>query len=238
MHAIFEELDFSAASESMIEKIVGKNLEVHGFDQAWQPCICAMVTTVISASLPAPDGAFSLSDLKVGSWLPELEFFFPLKFVTSDKLRRLLQGYSDEHQPVDLDAVLSSLQFKPVRGLVRGFMDMVFSHQGRYYLVDWKSNHLGYRVEDYNQEVMSREMVRNLYPLQYLLYTVALNRYLSLRIENYEYEKHFGGVFYFFLRGVNLQEGDDYGIFRTTPPAGLVKTLTELLIETAPEQTP
>lgn len=238
MHAIFEELDFSAASESSIAKIVGKNLEVHGFDQAWQPCICAMVATVINASLPAPGAAFSLSDLKAGSWLPELEFFFPLKFVTSEKLRRLLQGYSDEHQPVDLDAVLSSLQFKPVRGLVRGFMDMVFEHNGRYYLLDWKSNHLGYRVEDYNQEVMSHEMVRNRYPLQYLLYTVALNKYLSLRIENYNYEQHFGGVFYFFLRGVNLQEGDDYGIFRTTPPAGLVKTLTELLIETAPEQTP
>ena len=238
MHAIFEELDFSAATEAAIAKLVDKNLELHGFDQAWHHCISAMVTTVATARLTAPDGTFCLSDLKVGSWLPELEFFFPLKFVTSDKLRRSLQGYGEEYQAVDLDAVLSSLQFKPVRGLVRGFMDMVFEHNGRYYLVDWKSNHLGYRVEDYHQEVMNREMVRNRYPLQYLLYTVALNRYLALRVKNYDYEQHFGGVIYFFLRGVTSLAGDDRGIFRTKPPAGLVITLTELLLETATEQIP
>ena len=203
MHALFEELEFSSASETAIATVVGKNLELHGFDPAWNPCICAMVADVISTPLETDDGgSFTLSELKGGSWLPELEFFFPLQFITSERLHRSLKGFTGEYQAVDLDAVLSSLRFKPVRGMVRGFMDLVFEQGGRYYLVDWKSNHLGYHPEDYNQEVIRREMVQSRYPLQYLLYTVALNRYLSLRVKSYDYERHFGGVIYLFLRGV------------------------------------
>jgi exodeoxyribonuclease V beta subunit len=74
-------------------------------------------------------------------------------------------------------------------------------------------------------------MTRNLYPLQYLLYTVALDRYLSLRVAGYDYEKHFGGIYYLFLRGVDASQGCQYGIFRDLPPAGLVKSLSERLIE-------
>jgi len=231
MHALFEELDFAAASEEAIAGIVAKNLQLHGFDGAWQPCISAMVANVINAPLAAADGSFSLAELKKGSWLAELEFFFPLRFVDSAELRTLLQRYCPDYQAVDLAAVLALLQFKPVRGMVRGFMDMVFEQGGRYYLLDWKSNHLGGRVEDYNQQAMSREMTRNLYPLQYLLYTVALDRYLSLRVVDYDYEVHFGGVFYLFLRGVDACQGGQYGIFRDLPPVGLVKSLSELLVE-------
>lgn len=231
MHAIFEELDFSAASEKAIAEIVAKNLQLHGFDGAWQACICTMVANVISAPLPAVDGFFALADLKKGSWLTELEFFFPLRFVNPAELRASLQGYCLDYQATDLTAVLASLQFKPVRGMVRGFMDMVFEQGGRYYLLDWKSNHLGGRSEDYDQKAMNREMTRNLYPLQYLLYTVALDRYLSLRVVDYDYETHFGGIFYLFLRGVDARQGGQYGIFRDLPPAGLVKSLSERLVD-------
>jgi len=110
-------------------------------------------------------------------------------------------------------------------------MDMVFEHGGRYYLVDWKSNHLGNRPEDYGRENLGRAMEKNLYPLQYLLYTVALNRYLSLRVRDYAYETHFGGVLYVFLRGVSPEKGEDYGIFRDLPPAGLIRDLTAKLVE-------
>jgi exodeoxyribonuclease V beta subunit len=233
MHAVFEELDFTAASEEAIARIVAKNLRLHGFDEVWQACICAMVANVINAQLPTAAGSFSLAELNKGSWLAEMEFFFPLRFISSAELRASLQGYCLDYQAIDLEAVLASLQFKPVRGMVRGFMDMVFEQGGRYYLLDWKSNHLGGRVEDYNQEAMNREMTRNLYPLQYLLYTVALDRYLSLRVAGYDYEKHFGGIYYFFLRGVDASQGEQYGVFRDLPPAALVKSLSEILVECA-----
>jgi exodeoxyribonuclease V beta subunit len=114
--------------------------------------------------------------------------------------------------------------------MVRGFMDMVFEHGGRYYLVDWKSNHLGYRPEDYSRERLKDEMTRKLYPLQYLLYTVALNRYLSKRVEGYDYHEHFGGALYFFLRGVKAELGENFGVFRDRPSAEMIEDLTGRLI--------
>lgn len=125
----------------------------------------------------------------------------------------------------------SSLGFRPVRGMMRGFMDMVFEHDGTFYLLDWKSNHLGNRPEDYTREKLGRAMEKHLYPLQYLLYTVALNRYLSLRVRGYDYERHFGGVLYVFLRGIDPGSSGETGMFRDVPPAGMVRELTELLVE-------
>ena len=74
-------------------------------------------------------------------------------------------------------------------------------------------------------------MQKHLYPLQYLLYTVALNRYLSLRVKNYRYSTHFGGVIYVFLRGVNREHGENFGFFRDLPPEELIEALTNLLID-------
>ncbi|MBC7962407.1 MAG: hypothetical protein H7Y05_05650, partial [Steroidobacteraceae bacterium] len=73
---------------------------------------------------------------------------------------------------------------------------------------------------------------QKLYPLQYLLYTVALNRYLALRVPGYNYETHFVGVLYVFLRGVSQKRGEEFGIFRDTPPVEMINELTACLIQT------
>ncbi|MCK5913977.1 MAG: exodeoxyribonuclease V subunit beta, partial [Desulfuromusa sp.] len=206
-HELFEDLDFSDSSAENIDSLVAKGLEKYGHESAWQPFLSRMVKNVVETPLKTSFGSFSLADLKPGSWIPEMEFFFPLQFMTSDKLRDCLKQYNPAYQSIDLAKLGETLQFKPVRGAVRGFIDMVFEHDGRYYLLDWKSNHLGYRVEDYGELALSRAMEDNLYPLQYLLYTVALNQYLLLRVKDYDYETHFGGVFYLFLRGMDGAHG-------------------------------
>lgn len=234
VHAIFEKLDFADAGvdNDQITELVDNHLGLHGFDKLWQPCISGMVKDVIKTPLPSQNGDFTLSDLKKGSWLSELDFFFPLKFISRDGLQSSLSGYLDDYQALDLKKVLTSLQFRPVQGMLKGSMDLVFEHAGRYYLLDWKSNHLGNCIEDYSQDLMKQEMVRNLYPLQYLLYSVALNRYLSLRVADYDYDNHFGGVFYLFLRGMKPQQGSQFGVFRDLPPSDLIKKLTDKLVET------
>ena len=78
MHKIFEELDFADVSRQTITTIAATQLEQHGFDQGWLPCVVEMVSNVITTSLSADGNSFTLSDLKKGSWLAELEFFFPL----------------------------------------------------------------------------------------------------------------------------------------------------------------
>ncbi len=231
LHEIFEQLDFVGCSADVVSSLVEKGLERYGYDREWLPHVSSMVNNVVTAPLASPTGTFSLAGLKQGSWITELEFFFPLRFITSDILRSYLRRCSDVYEAADLLQLCPALRFKPVQGMVRGFMDMVFEHDGRYYLIDWKSNHLGYRVEDYGQDALKEAMVKKLYPLQYLLYTVALNRYLSLRVKGYTYATHFGGVLYVFLRGVSPERGEEYGLFRDTPSVAMINELTECLIQ-------
>jgi exodeoxyribonuclease V beta subunit len=113
---------------------------------------------------------------------------------------------------------------------LKGYIDMVFIHEGRYYLIDWKSNHLGHRTEDYHAENLQTTMNEAYYILQYCLYTLAFNRYLKMRDPAYSYETHFGGVFYIFIRGIDPAKGPAYGIYRDRPDAGLIEALDQALI--------
>ncbi|HOC60504.1 MAG TPA: exodeoxyribonuclease V subunit beta [Smithellaceae bacterium] len=229
-HEIFEKLDFAAPSDDALNALVGRQLDKHRYDQKWQACVLEMAKNVLSTKLSSADGAFTLGGLRKGSWLAEMEFFFPLKLITTDILSACLKKWDKNYQAADLASLCASFQFRPVQGRVRGFMDMVFEKSGKYYLVDWKSNFLGYRPEDYGQEAMKKEMERHLYPLQYLLYTVALHRYLSLRVNNYNYSSCFGGVMYVFLRGVRANTGEEFGFFRNIPPAEMIEELTDIMI--------
>ncbi|NTW09993.1 MAG: exodeoxyribonuclease V subunit beta [Chlorobiaceae bacterium] len=231
MHGIFEELDFASPAEGTIRDLVEKGLERYNYKKDWLPHITEMVHNVLGTSLASRDGAFTLGSLCRKSWITELEFFFPLRFINSALLAGLLVSQGVLPGGVDLASLAPLLHFTPTKGMLMGFMDMVFEHNGRYYLLDWKSNHLGNTVDDYGPDAMRLAMQKNLYPLQYLLYTVALNRYLSLRVENYRYGTHFGGVIYVFLRGVQREKGESRGFFRDLPPETLIEALTNLLIE-------
>ncbi|MBA1331322.1 hypothetical protein QQ73_09210, partial [Candidatus Endoriftia persephone str. Guaymas] len=114
-------------------------------------------------------------------------------------------------------------------GLMRGFIDLVFQHQGRFYLADYKSNHLGNRPEEYHCEALEQAMQAHRYRLQYLIYTLALHRYLRQRLPDYDYQRHFGGVYYLFVRGI--RPGSRHGIFYDRPPLALIEALDRLCAE-------
>jgi exodeoxyribonuclease V beta subunit len=153
-----------------------------------------------------------------------LEFSFPLKRTSPGTLRELFAGADDS-----LDASFAGLKFDPVRGYLQGFIDLIFQFEGKFYVIDWKSNWLGNRVEDYGLAAMRREMTERQYLLQYHLYTLALHQYLTLRVPDYTYEKDFGGVFYLFVRGLDPAR-PEFGVFRDRPAAGLMERLSEQLI--------
>jgi exodeoxyribonuclease V beta subunit len=108
-------------------------------------------------------------------------------------------------------------------------VDLVFQWNGRFYLADWKSNYLGGDVGAYGEQALRGAMARELYVLQYHLYAVALDRYLSFRIARYAYEQHFGGIYYLFLRGMDPSSGPKYGIYRDRPQEGLIRELSRCL---------
>ena len=238
LHEIFERLDFTAHKHAL-EPLVTELLDRHGFAAEWCGVVCSMVQNVLQA--PLGEERFTLAKIGMERRFTELEFFFPLSQVSSERLRDTVARYSErtgagsgellfDTFPVNMAGLFSRLSFAPVQGMLRGFMDLVVEHGGRYFILDWKSNHLGNRVEDYDQPGMRREMEQSLYPLQYLLYTVALDNYLRLRIPDYDYDRHFGGVFYLFLRGVNRRGN---GVFADRPPKGFIAELSEALIGAA-----
>jgi exodeoxyribonuclease V beta subunit len=229
LHAMFEKLDFSACGDGM-PALVSAQLRRHGFGAEWLGTVSAMVRNVVHTPIAGADDTFCLGRLAQGEWLSELEFFFPLRFIEAKRVSELLRRWGGNHGDACLPSLADRLDFAPVRGMVRGFLDMVFRHKGRYYLVDWKSNHLGNRPEEYGRDCLAREMDRKLYRFQYLLYTVALNRFLSVRDPAYRYGANFGGALYLFLRGMDPNRPGN-GIFRDLPPEGLVEELTECLME-------
>jgi exodeoxyribonuclease V beta subunit len=186
-----------------------------------------MVGKVLRVPLDPEEPDFCFSRVRMEDRLNELEFYFPLKFLAPVTVGRIL-ARGDPHQVVP--EKMERLSFSPLRGFMKGFMDMVFRFEDRYYLVDWKSNFLGPSVEDYGAENMARAMEENRYTLQYTLYTLALNQYLKLRAQGYDYDRHFGGVIYVFLRGVDPGKGPEFGIYRDKPGRGLIEDLSEELI--------
>src|SRR5580698_9390763 len=88
------------------------------------------------------------------------------------------------------------LDASTLHGYLRGFIDLVFEYRGRYWIVDWKSNHLGDTEASYGRESMAASMDEHGYALQSLIYCVALHRYLRSRIADYDYDRHFGASLY------------------------------------------
>jgi exodeoxyribonuclease V beta subunit len=184
-----------------------------------------MLAKLANAPLESKKPDFKLSRVAVTERLNELEFYFPVSKIALPKLQDCLARFSGHGlQPVQSDR----FTFDPVSGFMKGFVDLVFRLDGRFYIVDWKSNWLGNRVEDYHADAMRAEMERHHYFLQYHLYTVALHKYLTLRLPGYDYTQHFGGVFYVFLRGVEPTQ-PELGIFRERPAAKLIQCLSEVL---------
>ena len=232
MHWIFEKLDFASPSGDRVGELAEKGLERFSYQKEWLPSITTMVQNVLTTTLFSGEKTFTLGSLSPGCWITELEFFFPLRLVSSPRLGEALARHGVFSGGVDtIAAHAGKLQFKAVKGVLMGFIDMVFEREGKYYLVDWKSNHLGNTIENYGQEAMKEAMGNNLYALQYLLYTVALNRYLSLRVKDYSYATHFGGVIYVFLRGASTEYGETTGFYRDRPSEELILELTQLLID-------
>jgi exodeoxyribonuclease V beta subunit len=230
LHDIFEQLDFAQKEPFLMEELVANKLREYGFELAWQETLCRMIQKVLSVPLVPNDKDFTLSRVQNRDRINELEFYFPLKSISPKKIKRIFERYSGPDLSVDFPERIERLDFSPVKGFMRGFMDMVFQFQDRFYLVDWKSNLLGTKVEDYDREALALAMEQEFYVLQYHIYAVALNQYLHLRLPGYSYEKHFGGVYYIFLRGVDPGRGPDFGIYKDRPSGELINQLCANLI--------
>ncbi len=227
LHRVFELADFQsraqwphAVSRALRERPPGRGAEQN---DTWR----AMMTNMLSDTLATPlRPGMQLADVSLAERLTEMEFTYPADAVSLDALRGLLRqfGYPD----LPLDATV-------LRGYLKGFIDLVFRHSGQWWILDWKSNYLGTAPENYGGDGLRGAMAEHGYHLQYLLYTLALHRFLRRRLPDYDYDRDMGGSLYLFVRGVRPDwasahlAGDEVpGVFFDKPSREMVDALDGL----------
>ena len=239
-HSLFERISFQTASPAQVREQVREQLMFYGYPELWLAPVCRAFGEVLKTSLRARDG-FCLADIGDDQRLIEMPFTFPvgpgLGEDASLSAELLAQPFLDHPQgiPAGYAEALRSLRFIPLRGYLKGFMDLVCVHEGKWYLFDYKSNHLGASRDDYAKANLPAAMADHHYFLQYHIYTVALHRYLSSRLPGYEYDRDFGGVFYLFFKGMHPDSGPESGVFADLPPLARIEQLSAIFENLAGE---
>lgn len=202
-----------------------------------------LLATALLDVLRTPLGFGALADIRTRDRLCELEFELPLAggdtpgadsagpHRIAELLRTHLVPSDDFHDYADHLATLDDI---PLRGYLTGSIDAVLRIAGeRFVVVDYKTNRLGtgeLTVAHYTRDRMAAEMRRAHYPLQALLYSVALHRYLRWRLPGYDPARHLGGVRYLFVRGmIGPETPPGVGVFDWNPPVALITELSDLL---------
>jgi len=218
LHDILEHSDFVTAyqsanhwQESIKWPLVKYGELTAGFTEedliSWLDEIVA--SPLVEASSSSSE-YFCLSDITMQKTLRESEFYFPMEEASIGALAKLLtdhrnaalvdlnDGYGINHVRLP--------SYHSLKGMMHGFIDLVFEQKGKFYVCDYKSSHLGDDFTDYNHQALRHNIENNYYDLQYLIYSLALHRYLQQNVPDYKAEQHFGGIYYLYLRGMTNDE--------------------------------
>ncbi|MEX3581394.1 MAG: exodeoxyribonuclease V subunit beta [Burkholderia sp.] len=224
LHLLFELSDFGAASgwaeaarRALHERPVEAEPELAGRLPAM---MTRMLAEVVATELVP---GMRLAAIDPRRRLNEMEFLFPAAALDFAALRALLVA----HAYPDV-----ALESGTLAGFFKGFIDMIVEHDGRFWIVDWKSNHLGATPDAYGPAALDAAMADHAYHLQALLYTVALHRYLCVRLPGYDYDTHMAGYLYLFVRGVRpgwSSGGRLSGVHARRPSRELVEALDALM---------
>ncbi|TVR18854.1 MAG: exodeoxyribonuclease V subunit beta [Balneolaceae bacterium] len=210
IHKLFEldRFDFDTVQQTDLKQEIEAVLEAHQIDKNWADVAAKMLVDVSCSKIPGLD----LSSVSGMDQIREMEFHFRVKQPSADRLFEIIRSSKD-----------LSANKSPVNNMLTGFIDLIVRQNGKYFILDYKSNHLGDSPEDYTAEKLRIEMQHAGYDLQYHLYTVALLKYLRTRIPDFSYESHIGGVAYLFVRGMTA--GSSNGVWFHKPDVEVIKTL-------------
>lgn len=220
MHQVLEDLDFDTSDKiAALQAVLPNAMLQYGINPDQLPLLLDWYQQILKAPLGTAerDPGLSLAQLSSQVIVAEMEFYLPVSKLSCQALNRLLAQYGYQ----------ADFSFDTLRGMLKGFIDLTFSYQERWYIADYKSNHLGDDFNCYHGENLQQAMLEHHYDLQYLLYTLALHRLLSKRLSGYQYQRDFGGCYYLFLRGMSPQY-PGAGIYFDKPPQALIEALDTL----------
>lgn len=211
IHKILEILPFNS-DLAQIASVVAEQLQRRQIDLQWLPALSQQMKTVLHS--PLWNGGPCLQNIE--NYIVEMEFLLPFQQSNINTLSAWLTQHRE--QAVEFD-------FESIKGYLSGFIDLVFEWRGQYFVLDYKSNHLGYSHSDYHQENLKNCIREHNYDLQYLLYSTALVRSLKLRKPDFQLSKDFGGVVYLFTRGANGKAAN--GMYFNRPSDDLLNKMQE-----------
>lgn len=216
LHHIFEKIDFTnelyweKQIQAALIRFMPKQLE------SYRVPLIQLLKEVLNAKIKIGKKEFKLSEITTNKRLNELEFDFNVPAFEIETLNSL--------------SIINNQVYNyngKLEGIMNGKIDLLFEHDGLYYILDWKSNFLGDALDNYAKDNLNTAMNNNNYHLQYFIYTIAAKKYLQRRLSNFNYEQQFGGVIYIFIRG--LRENNDNGIFVSKPDLKLIEELENIL---------
>ena len=218
LHTLMENADFTDRSRhaQLCRKFI-EDAGIRDNREKWLGCIDRWLLDILETPLDNHD--LVLGRLGHKDRVDEMEFHFPLNCAPETISFLTENGYLESATTPDLGLI---------EGVMTGVMDLVFRWQEKFYIVDYKSNHLGNGFGDYSRDRLAGRIRQHVYTLQYLIYTSALNRYLAATLTDYRYDSCFGGVYYLFLRGMNGKDNST-GVYFDRPPGDIIAGLDRLL---------
>ncbi len=220
LHAILEYWQWADdPAGTTLGRLVPEALTAAGISADWTDVVTAWVQSVVVT--PLAPGGLPLQDIATADQVREMAFAMPVDGLRRASLEALIRQ-------VDPLWTARSAGSPPLEGALRGVIDLVFTHAGRFYLADYKSNWLGPRATDYTAEALASAMAGGSYTAQALIYAAALHRHLRARLPGYDPAHHFGGVYYLFLRGMT-PDAPGRGVLHIRPPTDLLDAFSAAL---------
>ncbi|CAL4325226.1 RecBCD enzyme subunit RecB [Buchnera aphidicola (Protaphis terricola)] len=217
IHHILKKIDFS---KKLNHNFFYKTLKKYDFSEQLAPSLISWVHNIINIKIKNIN--LNLSMLKKNQYIKEMKFFLPIKnILNSTDFNNIIQSFDP------ISSISPKISFDPFLGIIKGAIDLILTYNEKYYIIDYKSNYLGNNKNSYSSENIKKEIIKNRYDLQYQIYTIALHQFLKKKVNGYKYKKHFGGIFYIFLRGLNKSKKNQ-SVFYTVPKYILIKKLINL----------
>ncbi|WP_367670647.1 exodeoxyribonuclease V subunit beta [Sodalis-like secondary symbiont of Drepanosiphum platanoidis] len=219
LHNILEKINFQKTFD---KKWLNKKIIENNFNIIWEKLLIKWIKNIINFPII---NNFSLSCLKDKQYISELNFYLPINNYIETKSIDLICKKYDKISSKSL--LIDSFK---ITGIFKGFIDLVFLLENKYYIIDYKSNWLGNKDKYYSIKNIKKSIISHRYDIQYNIYTLVLHKYLSNKLKNYNYKKNFGGIIYIFLRGINTKYSK-YSVYFHCPNFLLIQELNDLFIK-------
>jgi len=203
-HDIIEHIDFRAVVENPdrlsetpeTRDVIVKYMEIYRIDERWRLQVCQVIADVLTTPVSVAGDELIIGHLRKEDRIHEVEFYYPFSL------------------PVDKELNIPDCEIeRGYNGFIRGFVDLVFRYKEKFFIADWKSNRID---AGYDLKALENNMNNAGYHLQYKLYSIAMLRWLTQSLGNrFDPDKQFGGIFYFYLRGMGSGNGN--GIYYVAP---------------------